>query len=676
MGSLGRFALLLALIASGYAVVMGVVGARGRREDVVRSAEGGIKGAMVALTGAAFALIWALLTKDFSLEYVASYTSKSLSVFYTVGAFWAGQAGSLLLWAWTLSMSAALVIRHNRYRNRDLMPWVTVVLGVTIFFFTFLVLFHASPFTELSFTPADGSGLNPLLQNYGQWIHPVTLYLGFVGFTIPFAFAIAALITGRLGDRWIRSVRKWTLWSWILLTAGILFGARWAYVELGWGGYWAWDPVENASLLPWLVATAYLHSAVVQEKRGLMKVWNVGLVAATFSLSVFGTFLTRSGVISSVHAFAESTMGPLLIGFTLLSVAVTIGLVVWRLPLLRASGRFGAVVSRESSFLLTNLILVAMTAVVLWGTIYPLVMQAARGIKAQVGPPFFQALMVPLAIALMITVGVCPLLAWRHQRADHLRRYFTIPLSAGAVTAGVTILLTGFSHIGVVVILALGAFVMATVVEEVWRGYRARRTLHGEGRFRAVRNLFGLTPRRYGGPLVHAGMVLLVIGIALNVAYKQETKGVLAIGQTAKIGGYTVLLESLTPEQEPSHFQVVGVFRVTDAEGKDLGTIRAEQAFYDNDQQVTEVGMRSTPAADLYIVLNGYDMSAGIANVDMFIEPAVFWLWLGMAIVLMGGVIAAWPRRANMMARDPETERALDELVLAPGGGPGEEVAP
>ena len=674
MADLGRFALLLALVASGWGLVTGVVGARTKRDEVIRSAEGALKGAMVALTGASFALIYALLTKDFRLEYVASYTSKSLSTFYTVGAFWAGQAGSLLLWAWTLSISAALVVRHNRHRNRDLMPWVTVVLGATIFFFTFLVLFHASPFKELSFTPVDGQGLNPLLQNYGQWIHPVTLYLGFVGFTVPFAFAIAALITGHLGDRWVRSVRKWALWSWILLTAGILFGARWAYVELGWGGYWAWDPVENASLLPWLVATAYLHSAVVQEKRGLMKVWNVGLVTATFSLSVFGTFLTRSGVISSVHAFAESTMGPLLIGFTLLSIAVAIGLAVWRLPLLRATGHFGAVVSRESSFLLTNLILVSMTAVVLWGTIYPLVMQAARGVKAQVGPPFFQSLMVPLTVLLLVTVGICPLLAWRHQSLKHLRRNFTVPLTALAVTAGLLLLLTGFDHLGVVVMLSLGALVMATVAEELWRGYHARRTLHGEGRFRSVRNLFALTPRRYGGPLVHAGVVVLLVGIALNVAYKEETKGVLTIGQSAQVGGYTVTLESLTPEQAGAHFQVVGVFGVTDAEGKDLGTIRAEQAFYENDQQVTEVGMRSTPAADLYIVLNGYDLNQRIANVDMFLEPAVFWLWLGMAIVMVGGVIAAWPRRANMLARDvSELEGSPEELVLAPSGGPDEE---
>jgi cytochrome c-type biogenesis protein CcmF len=671
MAGLGSFALLLALVASGWGLVVGCLGAKTGREDATRSAEGALKGSTTALTVAGLALFYALLTKDFRIEYVAQYTSRSLSVFYTLGAFWAGQAGSLLLWAWTLSICASLVVWTNRTRNRDLMPWVDVVLSATIMFFVVLVAFYANPFKVLPVAPADGQGLNPLLQNYGQWVHPIALYLGFVGFTIPFAFAIAALVTGHLGDRWIRTVRKWALWSWILLTAGILFGARWAYVELGWGGYWAWDPVENASLLPWLVATAYLHSVVVQEKRGLMKVWNVALAAATFSLSIFGTFLTRSGVISSVHAFAESTMGPLLIGFTLLSVALTAALIVWRLPELRPTGRFGAIVSRESSFLLTNVLFVAMTAVVFWGTVYPLVAQAFRGIKVQVGPSFFQALMVPLVVLTLALVGICPLLAWRHQSAKHLRRNFTVPLTAGSIALGLLLILTRGDHLGLVIVLSLGAFVMATVVEEIARGLRARRELHGEGWFTAVRNLFAFTPRRYGGPLVHAGMVVLIAGIALNVSFKQETRGTLAIGEAAKVGGFTVTLQDLATEQEGAHSAIVGRFGVSDASGNDLGTIRAEQAFYENQQQVTEVGMRSTPASDLYVVMNGVDTTQGVATVDLFVEPGVFWLWLGMVLVLIGGVIAAWPRRANMQVREA-SELELAELSASrsePGTG-------
>ncbi|GIU98788.1 MAG: hypothetical protein KatS3mg014_0404 [Actinomycetota bacterium] len=291
-----------------------------------------MKAAALALSVAALALVVLLLRKDFRVEYVAQYTSRDLSTFYTIGAFWAGQAGSLLLWAWTLSLVGVAVLIANRTRNRDLMPWVTVTIGVVLTFFTALVTFYGNPFRTLPVAPPDGQGLNPLLQNYGQWVHPIALYLGYVGFTVPFAFAVAALVTGKLGDRWIRSARRATLWAWVLLTAGILFGARWAYVELGWGGYWAWDPVENASLLPWLAGTAYLHSVVVQEKRGMLRVWNVALAVAAFALSIFGTFLTRSGIVSSVHAFAESSIGIPLIAFTVASVAVGTGLIVWRLP--------------------------------------------------------------------------------------------------------------------------------------------------------------------------------------------------------------------------------------------------------------------------------------------------------------------------------------------------------
>jgi cytochrome c-type biogenesis protein CcmF len=370
-------------------------------------------------------------------------------------------------------------------------------------------------------------------------------------------------------------------------------------------------------------------------------------------------------------------MGPLLIGFTLLSVALTAALVVWRLPELRSTGRFGALVSRESSFLLTNVLFVGMTVVVFWGTVYPLVAQAVRGVKVQVGPPFFQSLMVPIALLTLVLVGICPLLAWRHQSSRHLRRNFIVPLTAGSIALGVLLILTRAAHLGLVVVLSLGAFVMATVVEELWRGLHARRTVHGERWFTAVRNLFALTPRRYGGPLVHAGMVVLIAGIALNVTFKQETRGSLEIGQSATVGGYTLTLQNLTPEQQGSHFAIVGIFGLKDADGRDLGTIRAEQAMYENQQQVTEVGMRSTPAADVYVVMNGADTNTGVATVDLFLEPGVFWLWLGMAIVLIGGVIAAWPRRANMQAREvPEVELELADLALSSEPGIRPEVEP
>jgi cytochrome c-type biogenesis protein CcmF len=657
MADLGSFALLVALVASLWSVIVGVAGARGGGDDVVRSAEGALKGSALALTVAGLCLFGLLLAKDFSVEYVTEYTSRSLSVFYTLGAFWAGQAGSLLLWGWMVALAGALVLRQNRDTNRELMPWVTVVIGITVAFFVVLVQFYANPFQRLDVVPADGQGLNPLLQNYGQWIHPVTLYLGFVGLTVPFAFAISALITGRLNDRWIRLVRKWTLWSWVLLTAGILFGARWAYVELGWGGYWAWDPVENASLMPWLIATAYLHSVVVQEKRGLMRVWNVSLVTMAFGLSIFGTFLTRSGIVSSVHAFGQSAMGPLLLGFTAAIVLVSTALIVWRLPDLRRTGRFGAIVSRESAFLLTNVLLVGIAAVVVWGSIYPVVAQAVRGIKASVGPGFFQAIVTPIAVLLIAVVGICPLLAWRHANMKHLRRNFAAPGAVGAVAFGSLLAVSRGSHLGVAVVVGLGAFALTTAVEELRRGFRARRDVHGETRVRAARNLFALTPRRYGGPLIHAGVVVLLAGIAFNIAYKQEVRDTLVVGGSTKVGGYTLTLRNLTTEQDAARFAVVGVFGVRGSDGADLGTIRAEQAMFQNDQQETEVGIRASLGADLYVAMNGFDLNKHIANVDVFVEPAILWIWVGMGIVLVGGVIAAWPRRANMQAREVLDER-------------------
>jgi cytochrome c-type biogenesis protein CcmF len=653
MADLGRFALFVGLVAALWAVFAGLAAARGGREDVQRSAEGGLRAAAVALSVSAGALFALLFAKDFSIEYVAEYTSRSLSVFYTLGAFWAGQAGSLLLWAWMLALASALVARQNRETNRDLMPWVTVVLGVTIAFFVVLVAFYANPFARSAFTPADGQGLNPLLQNYGQWVHPVTLYLGFVGFTVPFAFAVAALVRGKLDERWIKTVRKWTLWSWILLTAGILFGARWAYVELGWGGYWAWDPVENASLMPWLVATAYLHSVVVQEKRGLMKVWNVSLIAATFALCLFGTFLTRSGVISSVHAFAESTMGPLLIGFTGLIVVVSAALLLWRLPDLRRTRRFGALVSRESSFLLTNVLLVAMAGLVLWGSVYPIVAQAVRGVKVSVGQSFFDALVTPLAVGVLALVAVCPLLAWRHGSWAHLSRTLRAPAAASLLAFGVLSVAARFDHLGMTVVLALSAAVLATVVAELRRGLHARRTIHRESWPRAVRNLFAFTPRRYGGPLVHAGVVILLAGIAVNVAYKQERRDVVPVGGSTRIGGYTLTLRGLSLHEDAARVAVVGTFSVRGADGSDLGTLAPQQAMYEDQQPVTEVAIRPSFSSDLYLVMNGVDLSKKIANVDVFVEPGVPWIWVGMIIVIAAAVVAAWPRRPNMLAREP-----------------------
>lgn len=667
--NLGNIALLLTLAVGLYAVAVGFAGAIRGRELATRSAEGALQAAAVTTTVAGASLLVALFQKDFSIEYVAQYTSLDLSMFYTLAAFWAGQSGSLLLWAWMLGVIGAIVVVRNRRTNRALMPWVVPIFAIVLVFFTVLATFYANAFVKVPLAPPDGQGLNPLLQNYGQWVHPISLYAGWVGFTVPFAFAMAAMITGRTGDGWIRSVRKWALWSWILLTVGILFGARWAYVELGWGGYWAWDPVENASFLPWLTATAYLHSAVVQEKRGMMKAWNVGLITATFALSIFGTFLTRSGVISSVHAFAESNMGPLLIGFTLLIVVTSTALTVWRLPELKSQNRYGAVLSRESAFLATNLLLVAMTVVVFWGTVYPLVAEATRGQELTVGAPFFERLMAPLAILLMIVVGMCPLLAWRHADARHLKRNFKIPVGVGTLTAAIVLVATGFSHLGVVVVLGLAGFVLTTVVEEIRRGLRARRAVHGESLGRAFANLFALTPRRYGGPIVHAGVIVMIVGIAVNVAYKQEFESTMRVGETKPAGGYDITFESLTFEQDPLKFSLIGTFVATAPDGTRT-TIRSEQVSFSNQQNVTEVGIDAAIGADLYVVMSNADPGQQVATVQFFVEPGVLWIWVGMLIIVLGGVLAAIPRRANMQMPEPRERGPEPERELAGEGVP------
>ncbi len=647
MIEIGRFALLLALASAIWSATVGFIGAREDRPAATRTAEGGLRAAAVALSVAASALFFALVTRDFSVEYVASYTSRSLSMFYTLGAFWAGQAGSLLLWAWVLALYGAIVLRQNRSRNRDLMPYVVPVIATALSFFTFLVVFLSNPFARAPLVPPDGQGLNPLLQNYGQWIHPVTLYAGYVGFTVPFAFAVAALATGNLGDAWVRIVRKWTLWSWLLLTVGIMFGARWAYVELGWGGFWGWDPVENASLLPWLTGTAYLHSVMIQEKRGMLKVWNLFLIVATFALSIFGTFLTRSGIVSSVHSFSESSIGPFLILGIAAVVVASGSLIVWRLPELRAEHRIDSLVSRESSFLVNNLLLLGMAFTVFWGTVFPLAAEAVRGLKVSVGAPFFEALMTPLALALLALVGLCPLLAWRRASRTNLRRNFPVPLTVGALGIVALLALSRGRHVGADVVIALAIFVSASIAQELWRGVRARRATRREGWGRSLVNLFTRNPRRFGGYLIHLGVVILLAGVAINASYKVEKRmGEVTVGQSVAVGGYRVTLEAMRTEQSSARSAVIGTFRVTGADGKDLGTVNAEKAFYPNqDQPVTEVGIRSTPMADIYIILTTPDPEKGVVAVSYLINPGMYWVWVGALVVIIGGVIVGWPHQ-------------------------------
>src|SRR5262245_57502114 len=531
MTELGRLAVCLALICGIFSIAASIRGALTRRPDVMRVGEHAAFAVFGLVALAVVILLRALLTHDFSLEYVAAYSSSTLPTNYVFAALWGGQKGSLLFWSFMLSLFATIVQLQNRERNRELMPWVTATMMTVAVFFLGLVTFITDPFERLPTPAFEGADLNPLLQNYWMMIHPPSLYTGYVSASVPFAFAIAALATGRLGDQWIRSTRRWALFSWFFLSLGNLFGAMWAYEVLGWGGYWAWDPVENAAFMPWLVSTAYLHSVMIQEKKDMLRVWNMVLVLLTFSLTIFGTFLTRSGVISSVHSFTQSGLGPFFIGFLLLVLLTAGGLVAYRLPELRTSGTIESFFSREAAFLFNNLILVGIAFAVFWGTVFPVLSEWVRGVKITVGPPFFNRVNAPLGIVLLFLAGVGPIIAWRKASPKNLRRAFVGPVASGLVAAvllrlaGVPL---GYAH----ATFALACFVLATVVQEFWRGMRARQAMLGEAPARALGRLVGKNRRRYGGYVIHIGIVSIFVGIAASNAFRIEATQALRPGET------------------------------------------------------------------------------------------------------------------------------------------------
>src|SRR3989475_6399 len=481
MTLLGNLALWLALLVGIWGALAGFVGGLKDRPDLARSARHAVFAMCAALLVAVVSLEWALFQHDFNVEYVAAYTSRNLPVFYTWSALYAGQKGSLLFWATVLSVFGSLALVLTPRHHRALLPYVAGVVSLVAAFFISVMLFgQANPFQRLPYTPLDGNGLNPQLQNPGMVFHPPMLYLGYISITIPFAFAIAALLSKRLDTDWLVAIRKWTLLSWLFLSVGITLGMWWAYVELGWGGYWAWDPVENASFLPWLTMTAFLHSVMIQEKRGMLKRWNLGLIVGTFLLSIFGTFITRSGVIASVHSFTQSNVGWFFLAFLVMAGVLSFTLLYTRWPALEPEAQLESLASREAAFLFNNLVLIGIAFSVLWGTLFPILSEAVRGTKITVGPPFFNRVNVPLGLLLLALTGIGPLIAWRKTSPANLRRQFTAPVTAGVLMAA-TLLASGMRDFYAVIALALAASVTGTIVQEFWRGVRARRRMHGEG---------------------------------------------------------------------------------------------------------------------------------------------------------------------------------------------------
>ena len=675
MTLLGQFSLWVALLLGVWASVIAFGGRWQDRPELAASVTGAVYGIFGALAVASLALWKGLAAHDFNIEYVAAYTSRNLPTGYIFSAFWAGQKGSLLFWAVVLALFGALAQLLTPRRYAALMPYVGGVTAVTTAFFVCTMLFAANPFERLPFTPADGRGLNPQLQNPGMMIHPPMLYLGYISITIPFAFAIAALLSRGLDTGWIHAIRKWTLVSWIFLSVGITLGMWWAYVELGWGGYWAWDPVENASLLPWLTMTAFLHSVMIQEKRGMLKRWNLSLIIGTFLLSIFGTFITRSGVIASVHSFTQSNVGYFFLAFLLVAGILSFTLLYTRWPQLKADVQLEAVLSREAAFLFNNLLFVGIAFSVLWGTLFPILSEAVRGTKITVGPPFFNRVNVPLGLLLLALTGIGPLIAWRKASTANLKRQFIAPVSCGLVTFAVLLAL-GVRDFYALMALGLGGFVAGTIGQEFYRGVRARRRMHGESAALAFARLIGRNRRRYGGYVVHLAMLIYFVAFA-GMAFKREMEATLKPGDSVELAspfGHTYTLTHMGVSQYEALNRIVSAATVSiHKDGKAAGLLTSEKRQHVDSfkrptfEPSTEVGIRSDLQEDLYITFAGAVNGTEEAVYRFTINPLVWWVWFGGFVLVLGGVITMWPGGGSQMAA-PRRGEATYKVSLVGAG--------
>ncbi len=637
----------LGYIAIGGALLLSLVGAVVSFSAVKTGAEGraafGRRAAYAVFALATLAIgtmLYALIAHDFSVSYVAQVGSRSTPLFYTIISLWSSLDGSILFWGWIIAGYTAAVVYVYRNKYRGLMPAVTGTLLAVNVFFWLLLAWPANPFVAVFPVPADGPGPNPLLQNHPfMGLHPPLLYLGYVGMAVPFAFGIAALVSGRVDGDWIRAVRRWVMAPWIFLTAGIVAGAWWSYEVLGWGLYWAWDPVENPSFLPWLTATAFLHSIMVQERRQTLKTWNILLVISTFVLTLFGTFLTRSGILASVHAFTEGLIGPFFLGFIALVLIVSLVLVAWRSEELKSEPVLDSLASRETAFLVNNLLFVAFTFTVLLGTMYPLIAEAIRGVKVSVGAPYFNQMSVPIALALVFLTGVGPALPWRRGSPEQMRKKFLWPTVAGLV-GGVIFFIIGVRHFMTLLTLILAVFAIGLVLGEVWRPVQARRQAHGEGWGRGLVNVVTKNRRRYGGYIVHLGIVIIAVGIALSSTYRQDAEVTLRPGESAVYAGYTVRLDSLYAGREPHRDFVEAAFSVGKG-GSISGVMRPRLNYYPNSQQpIGTPSVRTRPGGDLYLSLMAYAQDGSTATVNVIFNPMIVWIWIGGGIVTLGALFA------------------------------------
>src|SRR2546422_9358750 len=666
MAQIGQFALALAFVVTVYSIAASLIGIRVKHDKLIASGRNAAVGTFVCLTTAFLCLVYLFVVSDFSINYVAGHSNRDLPLYFKISAIWGGQEGSLLLWGWFLTGYAALVVIQNWRKHTAMMPYVTAVLMGSSLFFTSMHLFIANPFNQVvsiarggarvPFVPADGQGLNPLLQYILNAIHPPVMYLGLVGFAVPFAFAMAAMLSRQLGDTWIRTTRRWTMVAWFFLGTAILLGGKWAYVELGWGGFWGWDPVENASLMPWLIGTAFLHSVMVQEKKGMLKVWNMVLIILAYTMCLFGTFLTRSGVVSSVHAFAQSSIGGYFAAFIVISLSGALYLLLDRLPLLKSENQMESIVSRESSFMFNNLILLASCFAVFWGVMSPVFPEWIKGVKITVGPPFFNRVNVPIAIFLMFLTGVGPLLAWRKASTNSLKRNFLWP-AAIALGSGVVLYFRGVQHFYAWLSIVMSIFVTATIVREFYKGAAARSSGTGETFLEALVNLTLRNTRRYGGYIVHFGFVLLFIGWS-GQAFTTDAEGEMGIGDTLPIREYTLRVDKLGIEDTPNYASDKATISLFEY-GKKVTNLYPEKRLYKAGQEkqpTTEVSIYSTAKNDVYLVFQGGTRDGKKAIIQVFYNPLTMWVWIGGIVLVAGTLIALLPNKKTILRRRPEIE--------------------
>ncbi len=652
MENIGALAILLAFCFAIYALLGSVIGKLTQRPFLIQSGQRAVYTVWLLVTVGAGVLIYSIMQGDYRLAYVWETSNKTMPIQYKFAAWWGGQAGSLLFWSWLLATYSAVVTFQNRRKFREMMPYVIGVMMSVQVFFLILNAFVASPFRLLVAGKGvvdlgDGQGLNPLLQYWTMVIHPPMLYLGYVGFAVPFAFAMGSLITKQPGEEWIKTTRRWTLVTWLFQSCGIVLGSAWAYAVLGWGGYWAWDPVENASLLPWITGTAFLHSVMMQEKKGMMKVWNMVLVSSTFFLCIFGTFLTRSGIVQSVHAFASSPIGQYFVWFLAIGISATVYLLLTRLEFLKSEAQLESVLSRESSFMFNNLVLLASCFSVLWGTLFPVITEFFMNEKISVDKPFFDRVNIPIALFLLLLTGIGPLIAWRRSSFDSLKRAFRWPTILGVSTA-VVLMALGMRHVYALISFALCAFVTTTIATEFWKGASAIAAKSGQNLIAAMIELTHRNTRRYGGYLVHVGIVIMFIGYT-GAAFNQSKTVELAQGESTQLGPYTIKVVGYEEGEESNQYRWDRVIVDLSKNGEHLSIEKPERRFFIASQTpTTDVALRRRLNEDVYINFAGTGAGNNVV-MQTYIFPLVSWIWIGFLVVLFGTLVCLVPDKKKLV---------------------------